>query len=87
VEFPGHARVSDQFYLALRLAHLEDCAKRSNPIPFVGDDVFMTFDGTHTMNDIIALASLSQHMPRSMPITEILLSAAVEILGMGVLLV
>lgn len=52
----------DQLYLALRLAYLEDYAKRSEPIPFIGDDLFMTFDDARTMNGLIALASLSQDM-------------------------
>lgn len=52
----------DQLYLALRLAYLEDYAKRSELIPFIGDDVFMTFDDARTMNGLIALASLSQDM-------------------------
>jgi uncharacterized protein YhaN len=50
----------DQLYLALRLAYLEDYAKRSEPIPFLGDDLFMTFDDTRTKNGLVALAALSQ---------------------------
>ena len=49
----------DQLYLALRLAYLEDYAKRSEPIPFVGDDLFMTFDDDRTKNGLAALAGLS----------------------------
>ncbi len=50
----------DQLYLALRLAYLEDYARRSEPIPFLGDDLFMTFDDARTMNGLVALAGLSQ---------------------------
>ncbi len=50
----------DQLYLALRLAYLEDYGKRFEPIPFLGDDLFMTFDDTRTMNALVALAGLSQ---------------------------
>ena len=50
----------DQLYLALRLAYLEDYAKRTEPIPFLGDDLFMTFDDTRTKNGLVALAALSQ---------------------------
>ena len=49
----------DQLYLALRLAYMEDYAKRSEPIPFVGDDLFMTFDDDRTKNGLAALAGLS----------------------------
>lgn len=52
----------DQLYLALRLAYLEDYAKRSEPIPFVGDDLFMTFDDDRTKNGLMALADLSRYV-------------------------
>ena len=34
----------DQLYLALRLAFLEDYARRSEAPPFIGDDLFASFD-------------------------------------------
>jgi uncharacterized protein YhaN len=49
----------DQLYLALRLAYLEDYGRRSEPIPFVGDDLFMTFDDDRTKHGLAALAALS----------------------------
>ena len=49
----------DQLYLALRLAYLEDYGRRSEPIPFVGDDLFMTFDDDRTKHGLVALAALS----------------------------
>jgi uncharacterized protein YhaN len=49
----------DQLYLALRLAYLEDYGKRAEPIPFVGDDLFMTFDDDRTKHGLTALAGLS----------------------------
>jgi uncharacterized protein YhaN len=45
----------DQLYLALRLAFLEDYAARSEAPPFIGDDLFASFDdarvaaGLHTL--------------------------------------
>lgn len=48
----------DQLYLALRLAYLEDYAARSEPAPFIGDDLFLTFDDARTGHGIEALASL-----------------------------
>jgi uncharacterized protein YhaN len=52
----------DQLYLALRLAYLEDYAKRAEPIPFVGDDLFMTFDDDRTKNGLMALGDLSTYV-------------------------
>jgi uncharacterized protein YhaN len=46
----------DQLYLAMRLAHLEDFARTSEPAPFIGDDLFMTFDDTRTALGLQALA-------------------------------
>jgi uncharacterized protein YhaN len=49
----------DQLYLAMRLAHLEDFARTSEPAPFIGDDVFITFDDTRTALGLEALAETS----------------------------
>lgn len=46
----------DQLYLALRLATLRDHARRTAPLPFVGDDLFVTFDETRTRQGLLALA-------------------------------
>ncbi|WP_264048009.1 YhaN family protein [Methylobacterium flocculans] len=48
----------DQLYLALRLAYLEDYATRSEPAPFVGDDLFLTFDDARTAHGLEALAAV-----------------------------
>lgn len=50
----------DQLYLALRLAYIEDYCSRSEPIPFIGDDLFTSFDDARTGHGIEALARLSQ---------------------------
>ena len=51
----------DQLYLALRLAHLAERggAGGGGAMPFVGDDIFMTFDRDRTRNGLRALASVS----------------------------
>jgi len=49
----------DQLYLALRLAYLEDYATRAEPAPFIGDDLFATFDEDRTANGLAALAAIS----------------------------
>ena len=46
----------DQLFLALRLATLEDHATRAEPLPFVGDDLFVTFDEARTAAALRALA-------------------------------
>lgn len=38
----------DQLFLALRLAYLEDFAKNADPAPFIGDDLFTSFDEDRT---------------------------------------
>ncbi|MFC3691994.1 ATP-binding protein, partial [Chenggangzhangella methanolivorans] len=48
----------DQFYLALRLAALEDYAERAEPAPFIGDDLFASFDDARTENGLRALAEV-----------------------------
>ena len=48
----------DQLYLALRLAHLEDYAGRAEPAPFVGDDLFSTFDDARTGHGLETLAAI-----------------------------
>ena len=48
----------DQLYLALRLAYLEEFASRSEPIPFIGDDLCTTSDYPRTANALAALAEV-----------------------------
>jgi uncharacterized protein YhaN len=52
----------DQLYLALRLAYLDDYATRSEPVPFIGDDIFTTFDEESTRNGLLALANVGEHL-------------------------
>ncbi|WP_420391543.1 ATP-binding protein [Acuticoccus sp.] len=48
----------DQLYLALRLAFVEDYATRNEPAPFIGDDLFQTFDDDRTAAGLAALAEI-----------------------------
>ena len=52
----------DQLYLALRLAYLDDHAHKSEPIPFIGDDIFTTFDEPSTRAGLRALADIGAHV-------------------------
>ena len=49
----------DQLYLSLRLAYIEDYAGRAEPVPFIGDDIFQTFDDERTASGLKAFASTS----------------------------
>jgi uncharacterized protein YhaN len=49
----------DQLYLALRLAFLEDYAEKSEAPPFIGDDLFASFDDSRVAAGVHALADLS----------------------------
>ncbi|MDB5506271.1 MAG: chromosome segregation protein [Devosia sp.] len=51
----------DQLYLALRLAYLEDYSRNNEPTPFIGDDIFQTFDDDRTIAGMRALAEVSAH--------------------------
>ncbi len=48
----------DQLCLALRLAYLEDFAARAEPAPFIGDDLFSSFDEERTAHGLAALAAI-----------------------------
>jgi chromosome segregation protein len=52
----------DQLYLALRMAYLDDYAKKSEPVPFIGDDIFTTFDEVSTREGLLALADIGLHL-------------------------
>jgi uncharacterized protein YhaN len=52
----------DQLYLALRLAYLEDYASRCEPSPFIGDDIFTTFDDDRTAHGLTALAAIGERV-------------------------
>ncbi|MBB4197827.1 hypothetical protein CCR94_11625 [Rhodoblastus sphagnicola] len=49
----------DQLYLALRLAFLEDYAQKSEAPPFIGDDLFASFDDARVAAGLKTLAALS----------------------------
>ncbi len=51
---------SDQLYLALRLAAIEDFTEKSSAMPFVGDDLFIQHDKKRTKEALCALAELSK---------------------------
>jgi uncharacterized protein YhaN len=48
----------DQLYLALRLAYVEDYARHNEPEPFIGDDIFQTFDDARTRAGLATLAEI-----------------------------
>jgi uncharacterized protein YhaN len=52
----------DQLYLALRLAYLEEYAGRAETAPFVGDDLFASFDENRTTNGLAALAAIGDRV-------------------------
>ena len=52
---------SDQLYLALRIAALEDYAAAASPLPFIADDVLQTFDDPRTTATMRALVGLERH--------------------------
>ena len=49
----------DQLYLALRLAHLTERGAAAGAMPFIGDDIFMTFDRPRTRAGLRALATIA----------------------------
>jgi uncharacterized protein YhaN len=53
---------SDQLFLALRIAALEDYAKTASPLPFIADDILQTFDDSRTAATLQALLELSRQV-------------------------
>jgi uncharacterized protein YhaN len=51
----------DQFFLALRVAAIEDHVASADPLPFIGDDILQTFDDQRALAALRVLAELSQH--------------------------
>jgi len=49
---------ADQLFLALRIATIEDHARRAQALPFIADDLFVTFDDTRTKAGLTLLAEL-----------------------------
>jgi uncharacterized protein YhaN len=63
VGIPGLSEgARDQLYLALRLAYIEEFAKNAEPIPFIGDDLFTSFDENRTANGLRALAAIGNQV-------------------------
>ncbi|RXF74308.1 hypothetical protein EK403_05625 [Hansschlegelia zhihuaiae] len=59
VAIPGLSEgTRDQFYLALRLAAVEDYASRAAAPPFIADDLFASFDDGRTAQGLRALAEI-----------------------------
>ena len=52
----------DQLYLALRLAYIEDYAARAEAPPFIGDDIFASFDEPRTGNGLEAFAAIGDRV-------------------------
>jgi uncharacterized protein YhaN len=52
----------DQLYLALRLAYTEDYAARADAPPFIGDDIFASFDDSRTGHGLEALAGIGDRI-------------------------
>ena len=50
---------ADQLYLALRLASLEIWLRRSEPMPFIVDDILVSFDNRRAAATLEVLAELS----------------------------
>jgi len=50
----------DQLYLALRLAAIEEYVQKSNPLPFVADDLFINYDDSRAAAGFKCLADLAQ---------------------------
>ncbi len=52
----------DQLFLALRLAYLEEFARGAEPAPFLGDDIFTSFDDARTGHGLEALAAIGSQV-------------------------
>jgi uncharacterized protein YhaN len=52
----------DQLFLSLRLAFLEDYSNKAEAAPFIGDDLFTSFDETRTRLGLMALAWISERI-------------------------
>ncbi len=80
----------DQLYLALRLAFLEDYAARAEAPPFIGDDLFASFDDRRVAAGFRALAAASAtiqpilftHHAHILSIAESALEGGVQVLSL-----
>jgi uncharacterized protein YhaN len=81
----------DQLYLALRLAYIEDYASRAEAPPFIGDDLFASFDPARTAHGLEALAAIGDrvqpilftHHPHVVEAAHARLGAAADIIRIG----
>ena len=81
----------DQLYLALRLAYLEEYAAKSPPAPFVGDDLFASFDEERVGYGLETLAAIGStvqpilftHHRHVAEIARQRLGSAVDIIKIG----
>jgi uncharacterized protein YhaN len=81
----------DQLYLALRLAYLESYADRAEPVPFIGDDLFASFDEDRTAHGLTALAAIGDrvqpilftHHRHVAEIARTIIGADVSVLNIG----
>jgi uncharacterized protein YhaN len=63
IEVPGLSEgTRDQLYLALRLAYVEDYARRAEAAPFLADDLFASFDDRRTGFGLRVLAEIGAHV-------------------------
>ncbi|NBC32667.1 MAG: AAA family ATPase [Alphaproteobacteria bacterium] len=53
----------DQLYLALRIAAIELYCRQAEPLPFIGDDLFIHFDDDRAAAGLAALADLGRQAP------------------------
>lgn len=53
----------DQLYLALRIAAIEYYCRQAEPLPFIGDDLFVNFDDERAAAGLAALADLGRQGP------------------------
>lgn len=51
---------ADQLFLALRVAAIEEHARRATPLPFIADDLFVSFDEARTEAGLRLLAELGR---------------------------
>ncbi len=52
---------ADQLFLALRVAAIEEHARRATPLPFLADDLFVSFDEERTQAGLRLLAQMGEH--------------------------
>ena len=66
---PGGERVAvsgtstgtaDQLYLALRVASVEAPSKRTSPLPFVADDLFIDFDDARAASSLEVMGQVTE---------------------------